>query len=62
MLAFGLGTIPALLAYGQVAAALSAATGTFFVRVMGIVVALLGAAGLVTTLHMMGLVAPLDMW
>jgi sulfite exporter TauE/SafE len=62
MLAFGLGTIPALLAYGQVAAALSAATGTFFVRVMGIVVALLGAAGLVTTLHMMGLVVPLDMW
>ena len=55
MLAFGLGTVPALLAYGQVATALSAAAGSIFVRVMGVAVALLGVAGLVQALSMMGL-------
>ena len=54
MLAFGLGTIPALLAYGQVATALSAAAGTIFIRIMGAVVALLGVAGLVKNLGMIG--------
>jgi sulfite exporter TauE/SafE len=62
LLAFGLGTIPALLAYGQVATALSAAAGSLFIRVMGVSVALLGAAGLVKTLNLMGLVPPLSIW
>lgn len=62
MLAFGLGTIPALLAYGQVATALSAAAGSFFLRLMGCAVALLGAAGLVKALNVMGFVSPLNIW
>lgn len=62
MLAFGLGTIPALLAYGQLATALSAATGSFFLRSMGLAVALLGAAGLVKSLNVMGLWSPFKIW
>jgi uncharacterized protein len=62
MLAFGLGTIPALLAYGQVATALSAAAGSVFVRIMGVAVALLGVGGLLKTLNMMGLLQPLSLW
>jgi sulfite exporter TauE/SafE len=62
MLAFGLGTVPALLAYGQVATAFSAAAGSVLLRVMGIAVALLGAGALVKTLNMLGLVPPLGMW
>ena len=62
MLAFGLGTIPALLAYGQVATALSAASGSLFVRGMGGIVALLGIAGLVQALMMMGLLPALALW
>lgn len=45
MLAFGLGTLPALLAYGQLASTLSAWGGAIFQRCMGAAVALLGAAG-----------------
>lgn len=62
MLAFGLGTIPALLAYGQVATALSAAAGSVFIRIMGSAVALMGVVGLVKTLILMGLLAPLSLW
>ena len=62
MLAFGLGTIPALLAYGQVATALSASAGSLFMRVMGLAVALLGVVGLVKILHMMGLLPSLGVW
>jgi len=62
MLAFGLGTLPALLAYGQVATALGALANTVFLRVMGGAVALLGAAGLLKTLIMMGVVPPLTLW
>lgn len=45
MLAFGIGTLPALLAYGQVASTLSALGRGLFQRCMGGVVALLGMAG-----------------
>ena len=45
MLAFGCGTLPALLAYGQVASALSALGRGFFQRCMGGIVALLGILG-----------------
>jgi uncharacterized protein len=45
MLAFGCGTVPALLAYGQVASALSALGRGVFQRCMGGVVALLGILG-----------------
>jgi len=42
MLAFGLGTIPALMAYGQVATALSATAGSLLLRLMGVAVCLAG--------------------
>lgn len=58
MLAFGLGTLPALLAFGQVANALGAISTTVFLRIMGLAVALLGVAGLLKLLIMMGLLAP----
>jgi len=45
MLAFGLGTLPALLAYGQIASALSTLGRGIFQRFMGLAVALLGALG-----------------
>ena len=54
MLSFGLGTIPVLLAYGQVASALSALGGAIFQRFMGLAVALLGAAGAWKTLTAIG--------
>jgi sulfite exporter TauE/SafE len=62
MLAFGLGTLPALLAYGQVATSLGALANTVFLRVMGAAVALLGAAGLLKSLIMMGVVTPVQLW
>jgi uncharacterized protein len=62
MLAFGLGTLPALLAFGQVATALEAIVTSFFLRVMGLAVALLGFVGLLKTLITMGVVAPLALW
>jgi sulfite exporter TauE/SafE len=61
MLAFGLGTLPALLAYGQVATSLGAVANTVFLRVMGMAVALLGLIGLLKTLLQMGLIAPLKL-
>lgn len=45
MLAFGCGTLPALLAYGQVASALSSLGRGLFQRCMGGIVALLGILG-----------------
>jgi len=62
MLAFGMGTLPALLAFGQVATALGAIATTVFLRVMGLAVALLGAVGLLKTLITMGIVPPLTLW
>lgn len=62
MLAFGLGTLPALLAFGQVATALSAIATTVFLRVMGGAVALLGAAGLMQILIKLGIMSPLTLW
>ena len=62
MLAFGLGTLPALLAFGQVATALGEIATTVFLRVMGLAVALLGAVGLLKTLITMGIVPPLTLW
>lgn len=62
MLAFGLGTLPALLAFGQVATALGAIATTVFLRVMGAVVALLGAVGFVKALIAMGIVPQLSVW
>jgi sulfite exporter TauE/SafE len=62
MLAFGLGTIPALLAYGQVASAISSFAGSILVRVMGFAVALLGISGLLKSLAMLGLLSPLRIW
>jgi sulfite exporter TauE/SafE len=54
MLAFGLGTLPALLAYGQLASTFSALGGEIFRRCMGGVVVLLGAAGVWKVLGAMG--------
>ena len=54
MLAFGCGTLPALLAYGQVASALSALGRGVFQRCMGGVVALLGSAGVWKALVALG--------
>jgi len=62
MLAFGLGTLPALLAYGQVATSLGALANTLFLRVMGEAVALLGAAGLLKALISLGVAPPLTLW
>jgi len=45
MLAFGSGTLPVLLAYGQVASTVSALGRGIFQRCMGVAVALLGALG-----------------
>ena len=45
MLAFGGGTLPVLLAYGQVASTLSALGRGIFQRWMGVIVALLGIVG-----------------
>jgi sulfite exporter TauE/SafE len=46
MLAFGLGTLPALMIYGQLAATLSASFGAVLSRLTGLAVAALGAVGL----------------
>jgi sulfite exporter TauE/SafE len=62
MLAFGLGTLPALLAYGQVATALGAIANTVFLRVMGGIVALIGLTGLLKALITMGIVQPIPPW
>jgi len=62
MLAFGLGTLPALLAFGQVATALGAIATTVFLRVMGVAVALLGVVGLLKALVTMGVVSPIPLW
>jgi sulfite exporter TauE/SafE len=62
LFAFGLGTMPALLAYGQVASALSTVTGTLFLRILGLAVALLGIVGLLKSLLRMGLIAPAQLW
>lgn len=55
MLAFGLGTLPTLLAYGQVAATLSALGRGLFQRAMGGMVALLGVVGVWKALLALGL-------
>lgn len=54
MLAFGCGTLPALLAYGQVASTLSALGRGFFQRCMGGIVALLGMLGVWKALAALG--------
>jgi uncharacterized protein len=54
MLAFGCGTLPALLAYGQVASTLSALGRGFFQRCMGGIVALLGMLGVWKVLAALG--------
>jgi sulfite exporter TauE/SafE len=54
MLAFGCGTLPALLAYGQVASALSALGRGVFQRCMGGAVALLGILGVWKALVKLG--------
>jgi sulfite exporter TauE/SafE len=45
MLAFGTGTLPALLAYGQFASTISSIGRGLFQRIMGVAVALLGLTG-----------------
>ncbi|MEI7817731.1 MAG: sulfite exporter TauE/SafE family protein [Desulfuromonadales bacterium] len=55
MLAFGCGTVPALLAYGQVASALSVLGRGVFQRCMGGSVALLGLLGVWKALVALGL-------
>lgn len=62
MLAFGLGTLPALLSYGQVAASLGSIATSVFLRVMGLFVALLGVVGLLRSLVSMGIVPALTLW
>ena len=62
LLAFGLGTLPALLAYGQLATSLGALANAVFLRVMGLAVVLLGVAGLLKTLIMMGVVTQVQIW
>lgn len=57
MLAFGLGTLPALLAYGQLASALSVLGSGVFQRLMGLAVALLGALGVGKVLVKMGIIS-----
>jgi sulfite exporter TauE/SafE len=54
MLAFGLGTLPALMIYGQMASTLSNLGGAVFQRFMGGAVALLGFAGVWKSLVAMG--------
>jgi sulfite exporter TauE/SafE len=54
MLAFGCGTLPALLAYGQVASTLSALGRGIFQRCMGGIVALLGIVGVWKALVKLG--------
>lgn len=56
MLAFGCGTLPVLLAYGQVASVLSALGRATFQRWMGAVVALLGIVGVWKALMSLGYV------
>lgn len=56
MLAFGCGTLPALLAYGQVASTLSALGRGAFQRCMGSIVALLGIYGVWKALVALGYV------
>jgi sulfite exporter TauE/SafE len=56
MLAFGCGTLPALLAYGQVASTLSALGRGAFQRCMGGIVALLGILGVWKALMALGYV------
>jgi len=55
LLAFGLGTLPALVAYGQVAAALTGLGSGLFQRFMGLAVAFLGLAGVWKALVKLGL-------
>jgi sulfite exporter TauE/SafE len=62
MLFFGIGTLPALLAYGQFATSLSAVAGQVFARCMGVAVALLGVIGLMNSLSLMRLITPLKLW
>lgn len=54
MLAFGCGTLPALLAYGQIASTISALGRGVFQRCMGGVVALLGIVGVWKALVKLG--------
>ena len=54
MLAFGCGTLPVLLAYGQAASSLSALGRGLFQRCMGGVVALLGVVGVWKALAVLG--------
>ncbi|BCS53414.1 sulfite exporter TauE/SafE family protein [Geobacter sp. SVR] len=54
MLAFGLGTLPALMIYGQLAATLSASFGIMLQRLTGLAVAGLGAFGLWRIVAAMG--------
>lgn len=54
MLAFGLGTLPVLMIYGQMASALSNLGGAVFQRFMGGAVALLGIAGVLKVLKAIG--------
>lgn len=55
MLAFGCGTLPVLLTYGQVASTISALGGGLFQRCMGTIVALLGILGVCNALVSLGL-------
>lgn len=59
MLAFGLGTLPALMLYGQVANSIRSALGPYFLRLMGLLVALLGAFGIAESLVRMGFMKPI---
>jgi len=54
MLAFGCGTLPTLLAYGQIAATIAAVGHGLFQRIMGLAVALLGLSGTWKALHTLG--------
>lgn len=62
MLAFGLGTLPALLLYGQVANSMRSSFGSSFLRLMGGVVALLGGLGIAESLVRMGIMQPVSLW
>jgi len=62
MLAFGLGTLPALMLYGQVASSIRSSFGSFFLRLMGVLVALLGGLGIAESLVRMGIMKPVSLW
>ena len=62
MAALGVGTIPALFLFGSASAALSGVVRDRMFRLLGLIVALMGTAGLWRVLGKMGYVAKFPLW